>query len=183
VCFSYTDLDRSVEILNTSTTYRTSLTIAHTRPTKLHGEYVYSILSYMSDQILIYTYVKLHVLEPTAPCPPIHPYTQNKHTHIHLPRIIRLRLNLHHHLRLRQLLNPQRRPQRPMVRAPLLQVPDHRNQARIIHGHVVAADLVDLGPSLAAGLLEREIDVLEGLVNLLVDAGGDAAVERVPAAC
>lgn len=70
-----------------------------------------------------------------------------------------------------------------MARTPLLQVPDHGNQARIAHSHVVAADLVDLAPPLAAGLLERQIDVLKGLVDLRVGAGGDAAVERVPTAC
>jgi hypothetical protein len=79
---------------------------------------------------------------------------------------MRLHLNLNPHPE-RQILHPHGRQQRLMIRAVLAQVADQVLRTLHIHGDDVAADLVDLLPALAAGLLEGVLHVGEGLVDLL----------------
>jgi hypothetical protein len=48
---------------------------------------------------------------------------------------------------------------------------------------MVGVDAEDLFPALAAGVLESQVDVGKGLVDLGVDLGVYLASTRVPAAC
>ena len=63
-----------------------------------------------------------------------------------------------------------------------LEVADHGGEGLVAQGDVVRVDAEDLGPALAAGVLEVQLHVLEGLVDLRVDVAGDLPRRGVPAA-
>lgn len=70
-----------------------------------------------------------------------------------------------------------------MPGTPLLHIPHHGLFGLVVERNVVRIDAKDLVPAGAAGRLEREVDVGEGLVDLGAGGGGDGAGGDVPAAC
>lgn len=68
-----------------------------------------------------------------------------------------------------------------MIRNPFLKIPHHGRDCFIVDWHMVRVDSVDLGPSFAAGVLQRNLDILEGLVNLFINLLVKLSRLRVPA--
>lgn len=65
----------------------------------------------------------------------------------------------------------------------LPQVSHHCCKGFVVERHVVGNHSVYLDPAFAAGVLEVELDVIEGLVDLGVDFGVVFAAGGIPAAC
>lgn len=61
------------------------------------------------------------------------------------------------------------RPDGRVVRAPAAEVARHDPEYLVVERHVVRVDAEHLRPPLAARRLQREVDVLEGLVDLRLD--------------
>lgn len=81
--------------------------------------------------------------------------------------------NLHPHIIFTKSRNPHAGPDRLMIRHPFLKVPSHGSEGFVVERNMVRVDSKHLAPSLATGVLEVVIDSFEGLVDLLVDFGGD----------
>ena len=69
-----------------------------------------------------------------------------------------------------------------VVRHPLGAVAEHVAGEFVVERGEVEVDAVDLGPALAAGVAEGEVDVGEGLVGFGAEVGADLACGGVPAA-
>jgi hypothetical protein len=68
-----------------------------------------------------------------------------------------------------------------VVRHPLFEISNRGHHGLFAEVCKVEPDLVDLGPCLTTSVLQSVFDVGEGLVNLLVEVGGDFTGLRVPA--
>jgi hypothetical protein len=108
---------------------------------------------------------------------PPHPTTP-----ILLLRIMRNNLNLNPHIILPQPLHTHTRPNRLVIRHPFLELPRHNAQRLVVQWHMVTIHAKHLGPALAAGVTEAEIDIGEGLLDLRIDVGVVDAGLGVPAA-
>ena len=103
-----------------------------------------------------------------------------------LLRVIRRDLDLDVHVRVRERSHSNLRPDGPVVRDVLLEQLRHDGgdlESRL--AQVVGVDAEDLRPALAAGVLERCLDVLEGLLvfglEVFLDMG--LVVADVPTSC
>lgn len=81
--------------------------------------------------------------------------------------------NLHPHIIFTKSRNPHAGPDRLMIRHPLLKIPSHGSEGFVVERNMIRVDSKHLAPSLAAGVLEVVVNSLEGLIDLLVDFGGD----------
>lgn len=102
-----------------------------------------------------------------------------------LVRIHSHNLDLNSHVIFTQSRHPNRCPNGRMVRHPLPEIPRHRCKRLIVQGHMVGIDAEDLRPTLSTRVLETQVHIREGLVDLRVDlfvvfaSFGDPAAWRV----
>lgn len=87
--------------------------------------------------------------------------------------------DLNSHLRKTKLVHTDAGQNGAVVRRPLFKVPDRGHHGLFAEVSKVEPDLVDLGPALAAGVIQGVFDVGKGLVDFLVEVGGDLAGLRV----
>lgn len=94
---------------------------------------------------------------------------------------MRRHLNLHPHIILPQPRHPHTRPDGLMVRHIALEVTHHRVQRLVVDRHMVRVHPEHLTPALSACVLQVQLDVCEGLVDLRVDFPVDDPGVGVPA--
>lgn len=86
-----------------------------------------------------------------------------------------LHLDLHLHILVTKLDNPDTCPKRLVIGHPFVKVPDHSRQRLVIQRDVIGIDPEHLLPALAASLLEDVVDVGKGLVDLILNIFVDHA--------
>jgi hypothetical protein len=96
---------------------------------------------------------------------------------------MRNNLNLNPHVILPEPRDSNTRPNRPMSRHPLLEIPNHSSQSLVVDGNMVRIHAEDLFPALSSSVLQVQFDISESLVDLLVDLLVENACFRFPAAC
>ena len=79
--------------------------------------------------------------------------------------------NLNPHIISSKPCDTNSRPNRLMIRHPLLEVPRHSSQSFVIYRNVVRVDTIDLGPSLSACIFQTSVNIDECLVDLRIDLG------------
>lgn len=79
--------------------------------------------------------------------------------------------NLNSHIISSKSRDTNSRPNRFMIRHPLLEIPRHCSQSFIVYRNVIGVDTVDLGPPLPACIFQAGVDIDECLVDLRVDFG------------
>ena len=92
-------------------------------------------------------------------------------------------LDFHPHIILAESRYSDTGPERLVSRHPLLEVAHHRLQSLVIDWDMVRIHPVYLLPALATSILQVEVNVFEGLVNLSVDLAMNHPRLRIPASC
>ena len=92
-------------------------------------------------------------------------------------------LDFHPHIILAESRYSDTSPDRLVSRHPLLEVAHHRLQSLIIDWDMVRVHPVYLLPALATSVLQVEVNVFEGQVNLSVDLAMNHPRLRIPAPC
>lgn len=82
---------------------------------------------------------------------------------------MRHNLNLDPHIILTQSRHPNARPNRTMVRHPLLEIRHHSLQRLIVQRNMIRVDPENLLPAFPASVFEVEVHVGKGLLDLSVD--------------
>lgn len=90
-------------------------------------------------------------------------------------------LDLNTHIILSQPRDAHTCPDGLMIGHPFLEVPHHGLERLIVERYMVRVDAEDLLPAFPTGILQVEIHVGEGLVDLGVDFAVDRACCGVPA--
>ena len=92
-------------------------------------------------------------------------------------------LNLNPHVVFPKPCDPDTSPDRLVPGHILFKVADHGGQSLVVDGHVVRVHSEHLFPALSPGVLQVQLDVGKGLVDLLVDLLVEDPRFWVPSAC
>ncbi len=90
--------------------------------------------------------------------------------------------NLDTHVIHAQPRHPDTRPDRLMVRHPLLEIPCHGLESFVVEGHMIRIDPEDLLPAFTTSVLQVEVHIGERLVDLRIEITADGAARGLPTA-